>query len=163
MNETPEVLQRRIEASHEALDQNLAALEVKAKEIVDWRVQFERHPLAVLGAAFGGGLLLAATLGGGRGRRPRQSSGATMAPSPSRESSNSGQWDRLRGALGAVAAKVALDVLHEAAPSFKTQVIDPLRVHLSDRNESDLPVERRFSRARQSRSPSSGFNAPETG
>ena len=31
----------------------------------DWRVQYDRHPWAVLGVVFGGGVLLGAWLGGG--------------------------------------------------------------------------------------------------
>jgi hypothetical protein len=57
-------LKRKIAVEREELSGNIAELEGKAKDLVDWRAQFAAHPLPMLAAAFGGGLLLATALSG---------------------------------------------------------------------------------------------------
>ena len=58
MGEKPEEIRREIELARSRLDQDLNRLEYEFKRNTDWRVQFELHPWAFLGAAFGGGVLL---------------------------------------------------------------------------------------------------------
>jgi len=59
---TPRVveLRRVIAAERQALGKNRVHLEHRVKDLVDWRAHVRRHPLAILGAAFGGGFLIAA-------------------------------------------------------------------------------------------------------
>ncbi len=116
-------LQRTINNNHEDLDRNLAALEAKAEDLVDWRKQFDRNPAVFLGLAAGGGLLAAALLGGSsRGKRRR---GRTTAPAADNASfteparSGDSAWSGIREAAGVIATSLALEVLHEAVPGFK--------------------------------------------
>ncbi len=157
MNETAAELKRTIVASHEALEHNLAALETKAKELGDWRVQFDKRPLAVLGLAFAGGLLAAAVLGGSRSRR--EAAGARRPEPEPRSRKASGSWDRLQGALGAVASAAALDLLHETVPGLKQRLTDPVREHLARTPASSAPA---FSGLGAPTLPhSNGFNSPD--
>jgi len=133
MDETPEQLQRTIAAKHEELNSNLTALDTKAKELIDWRAQFEARPLVVLGAAFAGGVFVAALLGGSRSRRRdandyRPIAEPRAAPALHREENT---WQRLRGAVGVVAAGAAMEVISKAAPGLMERLIDPIREHMA--------------------------------
>lgn len=68
MGETPDQIERQITAERVELGQNLRELQSKVEQTVDWRVQFAKRPMALLGAAFGGGLLLAFMTTGKRSR-----------------------------------------------------------------------------------------------
>ena len=157
MNETAADLKRTIVASHEALEHNLAALETKARELGDWRVQFDKRPFAVLGLAFAGGLLAAAVLGGSRSRR--RAPEEPRPESPPRPRKASGSWDRLQGALGAVASAAALDLLHEAVPGLKQRLTDPVREHLARTPTSSALAFQ--DRGAPPLSRSNGFNSPD--
>ena len=71
MGETPDELKYHVEQIRGRLDQNLNQLEYRLKASINWRTQFERHPWAFLGTAFGGALLLALTVAGSRSGRGR--------------------------------------------------------------------------------------------
>ena len=62
MGERPDQIERHIRNQRDELSDNINELEQKVKETFDWRSQFEAHPGAMLGAAFAGGMLLAAIL-----------------------------------------------------------------------------------------------------
>jgi len=61
----PDEIVHRIDRQRDRLTDNLHELENRFLEATDWRVQYDRHPWAMLGAVFGGGVLLGAWLGGG--------------------------------------------------------------------------------------------------
>jgi hypothetical protein len=69
MGQKPDEITRHIELTREKLGWNLEELEYKVKSVTDWRQQFRKNPLSLLGVAFSGGILLAATLGGNRRSR----------------------------------------------------------------------------------------------
>ena len=93
------------------------------KDATNWRVQFERHPLALLGVAFAGGILLSAGLGG----RSRQDHdvGHVRTPRTGRPASGAASsvpteiWDGLKGALIGAASTQIRSVLHELVPGFR--------------------------------------------
>lgn len=60
MGERPEQIEQHIEETRRDLADKLHDLESRVKQETDWRVHYRRHPLAMLLAAFGGGLALAA-------------------------------------------------------------------------------------------------------
>jgi hypothetical protein len=62
-------IEARIEDARETLSSNLHKLERKVKSVTDWKQQFQKHPTAMLGIAFGGGILLATMLPNRRSRR----------------------------------------------------------------------------------------------
>lgn len=61
-------LRREIEAERSALADNLHELEIRARELTDWRAQVRKHPVASVGVALAGGL----AIGMYAGRRRRR-------------------------------------------------------------------------------------------
>lgn len=59
MVETPDQIEGRIREERGRLGRNLTELEGRVRDAANWRTHFNRHPLAVMGAAFGAGLLAA--------------------------------------------------------------------------------------------------------
>jgi hypothetical protein len=64
MGEKSSQITREIENTRAELGSNLQELERKVRGMTDWRQQFEKNPITLIGLAFGGGLLLGAALGG---------------------------------------------------------------------------------------------------
>jgi hypothetical protein len=60
--ETLEELERHIEETRNHLDANLSELHGKLDDAVDWRVQFRKHPLPIMGVGFGLGFILSKML-----------------------------------------------------------------------------------------------------
>ena len=77
MDERSDQIVDHIHDQRNQLGRNLDELENRVSSSMDWRMQFDRHPAAMMGAALGGGLLLGALLRG--------------ASSPSRYRSSSAQ------------------------------------------------------------------------
>ena len=74
MGENSDQIVRRIEATRSDLGSNLQELENKFKDATDWRKQFQKSPLTMIGIAFGGGILLSRVLGGNSRRSKRHRS-----------------------------------------------------------------------------------------
>ena len=64
MGETTDQIASEIDQTRDELKSNLEELEVRAKSVVDWRDQFDRHPAVMLTAAVLGGMILSSMLGG---------------------------------------------------------------------------------------------------
>jgi hypothetical protein len=62
MDERPEQIEQHIRHQRSELEDNFSELEEKVKGAFDWKTQFEERPGVMLGAAFIGGILLAAIL-----------------------------------------------------------------------------------------------------
>jgi hypothetical protein len=62
MGDRTNEIERHIEEKRYELSENVSELRNKVKNAVDWRAQFEQRPLAMIGLAFGGGVLLSAVL-----------------------------------------------------------------------------------------------------
>jgi hypothetical protein len=65
VGQTSGEIREQIDQQREQLGQSLQDLELRVKETVDWRAQFEQRPMAGLGMAFGAGFLLAMLMPGG--------------------------------------------------------------------------------------------------
>jgi len=63
MGETTDQIEQYIESKRADLGSNLQELEQKVKDAADWRQRFQANPWAFMGAAFGGGVLLAVMMG----------------------------------------------------------------------------------------------------
>jgi hypothetical protein len=138
MGNQSDEIERHIEAQRSELGENLGELKDKVKSAVDWRAQFEERPLAMMGLAFGGGVLLSALLPS-LPRSNGKSNGSLMRHSsegdyPSMESRTellkpkSEAWkkasqtlDGVKGALFAVAATKVTNYLEELVPGFTEQ------------------------------------------
>jgi hypothetical protein len=70
MAQTAEQIESHILHLRGDLSSDIQELGQRVRSATDWRRQFQNHPMAMLGAAFGGGILLA-TLFRGRDRRRR--------------------------------------------------------------------------------------------
>jgi hypothetical protein len=62
MSETTDEIEVEIERARGRLAEDLNALEHRVRGELDWRVHFNRHPYAFLGAAFGAAMLLGRTI-----------------------------------------------------------------------------------------------------
>ena len=71
MVQTTNQIENQIEKTRDDLHANLHELEDKVNQITDWRYHFQNHPMALVGVAFGGGVLLATILGGTKRRAHR--------------------------------------------------------------------------------------------
>lgn len=73
MDEKPDQIMSHIESQRDQLGRNLNELETRVKGATDWRVQFDKNPMLMMGVALGGGLLLGSIVGGGKKNRSRSS------------------------------------------------------------------------------------------
>ncbi|MDP9337284.1 MAG: hypothetical protein M3P45_00285 [Acidobacteriota bacterium] len=64
MDQRPEQIEQYIRHQRSELEDNFSELEDKVRGAFDWRTQFEERPAVMLGAAFAGGVLLAAIMPG---------------------------------------------------------------------------------------------------
>ncbi len=112
-----ERLEREIALEKVALTENLAALEVKTRELTDWRWQVRQRPLASVGVALAGGVVLAmlTTRRASRARR-RSEAGDDRAAEPSMLEHPI--VERLVAALAVLAAEKAVEVLSEMLPGL---------------------------------------------
>jgi hypothetical protein len=127
MGEKSNQIERQIQAERGQLGQNLNELQSKVEEVTDWRAQFQRRPMLMMGVAVGSGLLLA-SLAGRKSRSRRH---------PAEEWSNGGSaprrgtelqknkaletFDTMKGAIIGVAANTFQDFLGQIIPGFKEQ------------------------------------------
>src|SRR5882757_3023450 len=127
MGETPDQIERHIYEKRSELGENIHELQQKVKTAVDWRAQFDQRPWVLMGAAFGGGVLLA-LLFGGRGDSSRSSSPdawkreayRTGNVQPRNDKTNA-IWENIRGAALAVAGSRLGNVLEDVLPGFQEQ------------------------------------------
>jgi len=66
MDEKPDQIMSHIESQRDQLGRNLNELETRVKGATDWRVQFDKNPMLMMGVALGGGLLLGSIVGGSK-------------------------------------------------------------------------------------------------
>jgi len=127
MGEATSQIEVHIENKRADLGSNLEELEQKVKSVIDWKQQFQRNPMTLLGAAFGGGILLATMLGGRRGRRggrglPYSSPSSELNGGTAHQKNRALEtWDNIKGALIGVAATRFKDVVGGVIPGFHEQ------------------------------------------
>lgn len=148
MDEKPDQIEEHINRARGDLNENLNELQDKVKNAFDWRVQFEKRPMTMLGLAFGGGLLTAAMIPSGRRRRyyvngetrrpfrnAVRGSGERVASSLRGEPRRThDSLDALKGALISVAAGKIGAVIGDFLSRYKEQ---GGREYRSERRERD--------------------------
>src|ERR1700682_1846005 len=135
MGEKSDQIERHIQQTRNELGENINERDDKVKHAVDWRAQCQERPMALMGAAFVGGMLLSALIPG-RLRRSSSLSDPWKARSDDRwksasdssrysnASSNTYQqkasetWENVKEALVGVAATKASDFLEQIIPGF---------------------------------------------
>jgi hypothetical protein len=128
MGEKSNQIERRIQAERGQLGQNINELQSKVQEVTDWRAQFQKRPTLMMGAALGGGLLLA-SLTGRRSRSKRHfTEDRSKAASEHRRGTELQKnkaletFDTIKGALIGVAANTFQDFLGQLIPGFREQL-----------------------------------------
>jgi hypothetical protein len=121
MGETTNQIEGYIETKREDLGSNLAELENKVKSITDWRQQFRSNPMAMVGVAFGGGVLLASMLGTKSRHRSARHINAPQAGTDQQTNKALETWDSIKGALIGVAATRFKAFVGEIVPGFDEQ------------------------------------------
>ena len=126
MGETANQIETHIERTRDNLGSNIHELEQKVKSATDWKHYFQNSPMTMLGAAFGGGILLAALLGSGQRRRSfsayaEPSSHTPHAGTDRQKHQALETWDDIKGALIGVAATRFKDFVGEVVPGFNEQ------------------------------------------
>ncbi|MBV8843677.1 MAG: hypothetical protein JO307_12785 [Bryobacterales bacterium] len=126
MGKTANQIETHIERTRDKLGSNIHELEQKVKSATDWRHHFRNSPMTMLGAAFGGGVLLAAMLGSGRRRRSfspyAEPASRTPHAGTDRQKHRALEtWDNIKGALIGVAAARFKDFVGEVVPGFNEQ------------------------------------------
>ena len=118
MGQTTDQIERHIEDTRGALGSNLQELEHKVKSVTDWKQHFQNNPMTMLGAAFGGGILLATMLGTKHESR-RSIDSASHAGTDLQKNKAMETWDNIKGALIGVAATRFKDFVGEVVPGFQ--------------------------------------------
>lgn len=125
MGQTANQIETHIEQTRDTLGSNIQELEQKVKSVTDWKQHFQNNPMTMIGVAFGGGVLLATMLGGGKRRRSFSSHEQTAHPShagmDSQKHNALEAWDSIKGALIGVAATRFKDFVGEVVPGFTDQ------------------------------------------
>ena len=136
MGEKPDQIERHIYEKRNELGENINELQQKVKTAVDWRTQFDLRPLAMVGIAFGGGLLLSILIGRGRDSRDssrgwsrsrrsrRESQRSEYASSPEKrewEDKDPSAWDNIRAAVIAIAGSKLSSLIEGVVPGFAEQ------------------------------------------
>jgi hypothetical protein len=129
-------IKRNIDVQRSDLGRDIQELERKVKTTFDWRTQFQKNPMTMLGLALGGGVLLSTMIGGQRHssyRRRRWDRESTDRPEYHDSSTQHYQqsqgteyqkqkawntWDNIKGAVIGVAATKFRTFLDEAIPGF---------------------------------------------
>jgi hypothetical protein len=124
VDDSSDQIATHIRSTRRELSSNLHELESRVRDVADWRVQFERHPLALLGVAFAGGILLSAAVGGGRRWRPESDRRVLASgPHPGRaiegNLSPSHIWRSVKEALGSAVGRQIHTMLGEFVPGVR--------------------------------------------
>lgn len=126
MGEKSDQIERQIAVERGQLGENLSELQSRVQEATDWRLQFQKRPMLMMGVAVGGGLLLASVTG----RRSRTRHRYPDDRVESREHQRGTElqknkaletFDSIKGAMIGVAANTFKDFLGELIPGFHEQ------------------------------------------
>ena len=127
MGEKSDQIESQIVAERGQLGRNLNELESKVQEITDWRAQFQKRPMLMIGLAAGGGLLLASITGRASRSRPRYVKSGTDDGYEHRRGTELQKnkaletFDTIKGAMIGVAANTFRDFLGQLIPGFTEQ------------------------------------------
>ena len=104
-----------------ALSRRLSKLTRQAKELADWREQTRKHPVSMLGVAFGFGCLAATLAGTQRRERPRHVGSTGYRPPRATSGATELLQDVSRAALGSIAARLT-SFIDDLMPGVKHEL-----------------------------------------
>ena len=118
MDQTTNQIEAHIQRTRGDLTSNLRELEDRVKSAADWRQHFQKNPMPLLAASFGGGILLAMMIGKGTNKcAVEPGTQVRRVKQPGLDA-----WDNIKGALIGVAATRFTDFLGEIIPGFQKQL-----------------------------------------
>ena len=119
MAERPDQIEQHIASTRHELGNHLHELEHKVKQAADWRTYYERNPLLMLGAALGGGVMLASMMGRKREEAPTMPQGQRMPGTyPEPQGAVFDTWKNVRAALIGLSGTKLRSLLDQALPGF---------------------------------------------
>ena len=119
MGQTPSEIEAYIDHTRSHLSADLEELEQKVKSATDWRQHFRRNSVAMLGAAFGGGIALALALNGRKNRGVSQSEPARYRQTGFKLGAEALEtWGLIKGAMLGVATTHVTNYIGEFIPGF---------------------------------------------
>jgi hypothetical protein len=127
MGQTSDQIRIHSEDTRQNLSSNLEELKGKIQSVTDWRGHFQNNPMAVVGLAFIGGVLVARLTRTSKGRRhvlPNESGVTATSPHAGtfvRKQQALETWDSIKGALIGVAVTEFRRFLNEMIPGFPEQ------------------------------------------
>ena len=122
MGQTTDQIENQIEDKRDDLKSNLQELENRVKTATDWRHYFAEHSGTMIAAAFGGGVLLAAMVGGRSYRASHAELGGSSEPDRAWTKGTKHEVlenvDSIKSALVGAAATRFKGILGELVPGF---------------------------------------------
>jgi hypothetical protein len=123
MGQRTDQIENQIETKREDLKSNLEELQTRVKTATDWRHYFAEHTGTMITAAFGGGVLLAAMVGGRSNRASLSQAGGSSEPARPWVRGTKHEVlenvDSIKSALVGAAATRFKDILGEVVPGFR--------------------------------------------
>jgi hypothetical protein len=134
MGERTDEIERHINETRNELGENIDELQQKVKTTFDWRAQFQQRPWTLVGAAFGGGLLVSMLIPKGRsssgasrqrwqperfrheGRRLEYNAGEGRSAFAQK---TAGVWDNISSALLTAGVSRLTNFVEELLPGFQ--------------------------------------------
>jgi hypothetical protein len=118
-------IEREIRTERQQLGRNLTELEMKAKQLADWRTYYRSNPKLLLGIALGGGLILGALAGRAQHAR-RDYASEPVARLPRSRGRAGAQieetWQSISDALLGVASAKVIEFVSNVIPGFSDQL-----------------------------------------
>lgn len=122
MGQTTDQIENQIQSKREDLKSNLDELQTRVKTATNWRHYFAEHTGTMIAAAFGGGVLLAAMVGGRSNRASPSQAGDSLEPvRPWRAGTRNevlDNVDSIKSALVGAAATKFKGILGDVVPGF---------------------------------------------
>lgn len=122
MGQTTDEIENQLEGKREDLKSNIQELETRVKTATDWRHYFAEHSGTMIAAAFGGGIVLAAMLGGRSNGTLLSQAGASSEPARPWTRGTKHEvlenLDSIKSALVGAAATRFKGILGEVVPGF---------------------------------------------
>jgi len=121
MDETANQIEAHIDRTRERLGSNLKELEDRVEAATDWREHFRERPQVFIGAAFVGGMILAAALNSRSARRSLSTTGGAtqgVRRTGAVHAQARDLWNKVQIALVGVASERIKRYLGDMVPGF---------------------------------------------